>query len=53
VQSVEPIGSGAQEEAEAQNGVDLDSVMDDETAFAAMGVAKTIATVGFFLSFMP
>jgi hypothetical protein len=45
----------AQEEAEAQNGVDLDSVMgdvDDDKTFAAMGVAKTIATVSFFFFFL-
>jgi hypothetical protein len=38
----------AQEEAEAQNGRELDSVMgdaDDDKTFAAMGVAKTIGTV--------
>lgn len=38
----------AQEEAEAQNGAELDSVMgdmDDDKTFSAMGVAKTIGTV--------
>jgi hypothetical protein len=39
----------AQEETDAQNGRDLDSAMgdsDDDKTFAAMGVAKTIGTVG-------
>lgn len=41
----------AQEEAESQNGIDLDSAMgdaDDGKTFSAMGVAKTISTVGVF-----